>query len=262
MYSDTYKPNDKNQERERMILEEQIRQPTPSASASQWAQCAHQGVQSLTFASGSGSLQPPDFSTMEQIKQLQSNFYSNTDKNIFFKNNQKNQCATEISNQMNLQDLLDETMYIIPDTNKVFFNYAVFKLYANPQNYEDVVLNVLKLFRECIQKYNCFEIHVDLKTFTISAATRYMILIQSFCNECLKSTTEFSVLATNLFIYNTPGMMDQISQMLKPFLHINMRHKIIFFSKNESPAKIDRLHSAILNKPHNVSGNIESNSFA
>jgi len=33
---------------------------TPSASASQWAQRAHQGVQSLTFAllrSGSGSLQ-------------------------------------------------------------------------------------------------------------------------------------------------------------------------------------------------------------
>jgi hypothetical protein len=201
----------------------------------------------------------PDCSTMEQIKQLQSNFYSNTDKNIFFKNNQKNQCATEISKQMDLQQLFDETMYIIPGTNKVFFKYTVFKLYANPQNYEDIVLNVLKLFRECIQIYNCFEIHVDLKTFTISAAHRYITLIQSFCNECLKSTTEFSVLATNLFIYNTPAMIDQMSQMLKPFVHVNMRHKIIFFSKDESPAKIDQLHSAMLN---NSDIQKQSNRFA
>jgi hypothetical protein len=210
-------------------------------------------------SSYSSELLRPDCSRMEQIKQLQSNFYSNTEKNIFFKNNQKTQCATEISKQMNLQELFDETMYIIPDTNKVFFNYAVFKLYANPQNYEDIVLNVLKLFRECIQKYNSFEIHVDLKTFTISAATRYMILIQSFCNECLKSTTEFSVLATNLFIYNTPGMMDQISQMIKPFVHVNMRHKIVFFSKNDSSEKLDQLHSTILK---NSDIQKQSNTFA
>ena len=198
--------------------------------------------------------------TMEQIKQLQANFYSNVDKNIFFKNNQKTKCANEISKQMNLQDLISETMYIIPDTNKVFFNYTVFKLYANPENYDDIVLNVLKLFRECIKKYNSFEIHVDLKTFTISAATRYMTLIQAFCNECLKSTTEFSVLATNMFIYNTPGMMDQISQMLKQYVQVNMRHKIVFFSKTDSPAKLDRLHSTILVKHSDITN--QSNSFA
>ena len=122
MYSDTYKTNDNNH-----VLEE---------------------------SNYSDELIRPDCSTMEQIKQLQSNFYSNTDKHIFFKNNQKKQCAAEISNQMNLPELMNATMYIIPDTNKVFFNYTVFKLYANPQNYDDIVLNVLKLFRECIQKYN------------------------------------------------------------------------------------------------------------
>jgi len=197
---------------------------------------------------------------MEQMKQLQTNFYSNTDKNFFLKNNQKNQCAVEISKQMNLQELLDETMYIIPDTNKVFFNYTVFKLYANPQNYDAIILNALKLFKECIQKYNCYEIHMDLKTFTISAATRYMTLIQSFCNECLKSTTEYSMLATNMFIYNTPGMMDQISKMLKPLVPVNLRHKFVFFSKTDSPAKINQLHSAILVKQSDIAN--QSNSFA
>jgi hypothetical protein len=200
--------------------------------------------------------------TMEQIKQLQANFYSNVDKNIFFKNNQKTKCANEISKQMNLQDLIRETMYVIPGTNQVFFNYTVFKLYANPENYNTIVQGIISLFKECIQIYNSFEIHVDLKSFTVSAATRYMTLIQTFCNECLKTDAEFSELATNLFIYNTPGMMDQISVLLKPFLHFAMRNKIIYFNKHESPVKLDQLHSAILKKNTHISGNVQSNSFA
>jgi len=197
--------------------------------------------------------------TLEQIKQLQSDFYSNIDKNIFFKNNQKTKCANEISKQMNLPDLIHDTMYIIPDTNKVFFNYTVFKLYANQENYDAIVMNVLKLFKECIQKYNCFEIHVDLKSFTVSAATRYLTLIKTFCNECLKSNTEYGELATNLFIYNTPGMMEQISVMLKPFLHIDMRKKLICFNKQDSLEKLDHLHSSILK---NSDIQTQSNSFA
>ena len=132
-------------------------------------------------------------------------------------------------------------MYIIPGTNKVFFDYAVFKTYATPQNYNIIVSNVLVLFRKCIELYHSFEIHVNLKSFSVSAATKYKTIIHAFCCEYMKSDTEYGILVTNMFIYNVPSMIDQISMMLKPFIHLNLRDKIIMYKKDETENQLQLL---------------------
>lgn len=178
---------------------------------------------------------------IEQIQEVQNKFYADNDKTYFYKQYQKAKCMAEINKQIALRDLINHTMYIIPGTNKVFFDYTVFKTYATPENYNDIVSNVLVLFRKCIDLYQSFEIHVNLKSFSVTAATKYKTIINTFCGECLKSDTEFGVLVTNMFIYNVPSMIDQISSMLRPFIHPNLRDKIIMYKKEETEYQLQLL---------------------
>jgi hypothetical protein len=185
----------------------------------------------------------PDISFLNQMEQLQQQYYSVNGKNTFFKMDQKMDCASAISSQLDISELLNKTVYIIPNTNRVFFDYTIFKLYANPANYSDIMNHVLNLFYTCIQQTGSYEAHLNMKTFSVSAATRYKDLIRNFCNECFRLNLKFSTKLTNMYIYHTPSMVDHISAMLIPFLDKEVQAKLIMLSKTESDARMAELFS-------------------
>jgi hypothetical protein len=84
-----------------------------------------------------GSASDPDFS--KRINELTSQYYSDNKKNMFFKSNQKMECASVVSNQIGINELIQNTIFLIPDTNSVFMDYTVFKTYATPDNYPKIV---------------------------------------------------------------------------------------------------------------------------
>ena len=57
---------------------------------------------------------------VEQLEQYKNEYYNENTKNIVFKSNQKMDCAAKIAAQVSLEDLLSKTMFILPNTNKVF----------------------------------------------------------------------------------------------------------------------------------------------
>ena len=177
----------------------------------------------------------------EQIAKIQNEYYHENGKNTFFKKTQKLDCAEYISNQFDITLLIQQTMFIIPNTNIVFFDYTIFKQYANPNNYEIIVNNVLTLFTQCIDTYGSFEAHIQLSGFTISSTERYKSVIQSFCQKCLNSSTKYCNLLTYMYIYNTPSMIDNITTFLKPFISPVVYGKIIKYNKTESPELLHNL---------------------
>jgi hypothetical protein len=161
---------------------------------------------------------------------------------MFFKKKQKTECALTISNNMDIQQLIQNTMYIIANTNRVFFSYPVFKLYANNDNYDLITSNLFSLFHQCIDEYGSYQVHIDLNSYTISACERYKPFFPVLFDECFRKEQtipddkNFTMALDKLFIYNTPSAMETIAQIMRPLVHEAVRNKIVFYDKSESGA--------------------------
>ena len=180
---------------------------------------------------------------LKNIEHLKTQYYDKSPKNFFLTKHQKNNCAHEIATKVNTTDLFSKTMFIIPNTNRVWVDYTIFKLYANPDNYKNIITYLLSLILTVINTMGSFEIHINLNSFTISAAERYRTSIQLFCEECVKLETRFANSLSYMYIYNTPSMMDSISAFFSQIMSVDVKAKIVLLNKLESPGLITQLLS-------------------
>jgi hypothetical protein len=173
---------------------------------------------------------------IDRAEQLRRDFYAKQSKNLFFKTKQKMELAAAISNSMNIEELIQRTIYIVKDTNKVFLDYTVFKTYAHPSNYDAIVKYILSLLTFCIDRFGSFEVHVNMETFSVSACHRYKTVIETYINECMNQNTPFSEKLTIMRLYNIPSIIDNIQKMLSPLIFEEVKRKIDFRDKKESSA--------------------------
>ena len=129
---------------------------------------------------------------LARIDKLKADYYSKQSKNTFFTSKQKLAVAETVSNSMNLEELVQRSVYVIKNTNKIYVDYTVFKLFANPSNYHYIIDYMLSLLSYCIEYNGLFEVHVNLDTFTVSACHRYKEVIELYLSECMKKDTELS----------------------------------------------------------------------
>jgi hypothetical protein len=169
-----------------------------------------------------------------KINELKESYYSTNTKNSFFKKSQKMDCAKYISDSIDLNTLIDNTVYAIPEKNIVFINYPVFKYYANPENYSQIIEHIITVFKYVIEYYGSYEVYINLSSFTVSAAERYKEVIKIFCDTCLNDGTNFSELLVKFHILNTPTVMEMIVKILKPLADPVVMQKIQFYKKEES----------------------------
>ena len=178
---------------------------------------------------------------LNKITKLQNDFYSKNPKNVLFKSQQKTNCASAVSTQMDMNTLIQNTVYIINNTNKIFIDYTIFKVYANPSNYQDIVDYVLSLFDFAIQRFGNFEVHLNLNTFTVTACQRYKKIIETFITGCLRNNTEYIKKIDKLHIYNTPTVFDNIALILNQLIHPEVKDKIVLYNKTDSNERIQCL---------------------
>jgi hypothetical protein len=145
-----------------------------------------------------------------QIQRVKNKYYENNKKHCIFKNSQKLDCTNHVSNNLDLQKMIQCTVFIIPDTNKIYYNYMVFKTYGNETNHLVLYDYVINLITKILEKYETFEFHVNLKTFTISACQRYYGMITSTFDDNKFFTDKMG----KLFVYHTPSIVDQVNRLL------------------------------------------------
>jgi len=171
----------------------------------------------------------------DKIKNIKDLFLKSPSMNLsFFKNTNKINCAKMVSANVDIQELIKHTAFIIPNTNKIYVDYILFKSYAHDEVYDALIQYVIQLFIFCIESHNSFEIHIDLNTFSISAAQRYKPMIQKFCNECLSNSITMMAYLTTFRIYNTPSMIDSISLVFRPFISDHVKNKVEFINRKDS----------------------------
>jgi hypothetical protein len=188
------------------------------------------------------NITPNTMVKLEEIKHIQNNYFQENSKNVFFKKTQKFDCANTVCKQIDIDDLLYHTSWIIPGKNKVYFDYNVFKQYASPENFAIIVDDVLAKCIDCSNQFTGFEVHVNLASFTITAAERYKSIIELFCNECFRRDTRFTERLMCMCLYNIPIMIENISRLLLPLIPLEVRPKLRLHSKDESQSLLIQLH--------------------
>ena len=177
-----------------------------------------------------------DEELLQKIKEVQSTYYETHNKNWLFKNKQKIDCAKKVSETVSLEDMIRMTIFQIPNTNKVYYNYQLFKTYANP----DVIIPLYERFCSVIalvvEMFGDFELHFNLQSFTVSACTRYSGMISSSIDE----NESFSQKVTKIYIYYTPSVINQIRTILFHSIQ-RFSQKIVAYSKSESEQLIAEL---------------------
>ena len=175
-----------------------------------------------------------DNSLLSKIEQLKDEYYDKNGKNIIFKKNQKTDCAKQISNNIDIELLIKNTMFNIPNTNKIYFSYEMFKLYANDDNYEIIKNNLLGLVQLCIHNFSNFELHMNINTFTVSGCERHKKFVILLTQQCLQEKKNYSYLLTKFYVYYTPISISNIIQIVTPLIDPVVRPKFVLYSKSES----------------------------
>ena len=88
----------------------------------------------------------------------------------------------KVDDKFKKKELFANTIYILSNTNKLYFDYTFFKTYATPPIFHSLVEYIYDLIKQTIQKYNSYEIHINWNTYTISAHDRYKELYTLFLN--------------------------------------------------------------------------------
>lgn len=176
---------------------------------------------------------------LSKIHETQMDFYKTQPKHKLFKHAQKNACANHVAESISLTQMIDCTVFNVPNTNIIYYNYLVFKTYGNTENVRLVQERILDTISTILADHDTFEFHVNLKTFSVSACYRYRSMIV----ESIDNNRIFTEKLNRLVVYHTPSIIDQITPLLyhsvKPFLHK------IEFVKEKSDGRIAALFEEI-----------------
>jgi hypothetical protein len=175
-----------------------------------------------------------------RVDEIKNSYYETSGKNILFKKNQKMECAATVSQHMGLDEMIKKTFYILPNTNKIYADYSIFKLYATPDAFDHISSKLLDLLN-FVSLTGSYELHINLESFTISAYERYKHFITIYCNKCLSYEASQSIAMSKMFIYNTPIFIDSISKIVRPMMHPDVPNRIVYYKKSESPLLLLRL---------------------
>jgi hypothetical protein len=181
---------------------------------------------------------------LDKIKNVQKNFYDETDKHIFFKKKQKLECATAISHQIDLDELLHYSMYILPNTNRLFIDYTVLKTFMHSDIYEKTVNKFIQLIDECVHLHGSYEAHINIDSLTISAFERYQPIFSVFFTISDKNGRCYSDNISKCEILNMPSFGELLFKMFKPFMNHSLKGMIRAYNKKESIEKITLLFSS------------------
>lgn len=170
---------------------------------------------------------------LTDLEKFKDTYYVDNPKNKIFKKQQKFDLADKITEEFDIRVLMERAIYFIPRTNKLYLDYPLMKLFVNPNNYLYLIQYTQSLLPECIERYGSFECHLNIDTFTATAAERHKDLVQMF-RDYDDGNIDYTDYLTRMVILNTPTSIDVIAKILMKFIEPEIKAKIVL-TKKEKP---------------------------
>jgi hypothetical protein len=152
---------------------------------------------------------------------------------------------TTILNTFQFNFLLANTVYILPLTdntisNRIFIDFVNFRKFVNSSNFNEVSDHFIGLIVEILKKHKTVELHLNLKSFSITATEKYKDLVLMFYE---KYQVNYVNCINAVYIYNTPHVFEAIKTIfikLSP-LSSTFDFEPVLYSTIESPRKLAEL---------------------
>jgi hypothetical protein len=137
-----------------------------------------------------------------------------------------------------IQDLDMRTIvHIIPNTNKIYIDYRMFKQYANPSNYEILIDEFVSTINKVKETHDMYEIHVNLSNFTSKAMAHYYPFSQLLFNTQACDMNDVICLVA----YNVSVLVSSISQLFVKYIGAEFKNRLILHERDTSPQLLDVL---------------------
>ena len=172
---------------------------------------------------------PIETNLEDQLNKFKEQYYQENKKKTFFKTSQKKDCAEKVVQHFSIEQLLQNSVYI--NKNTIFIDYPIIKTFIQPNNYYLVMDYIDKIHDYMFTNNETINIVIDMKSFTITAAQRYMELIKQFCNKYLQNDNYMNRIQT-IYVRNSPSIIDVIRNMVSPFVSSNVSEKVVFLKQN------------------------------
>ena len=66
-----------------------------------------------------------------------------------------------------------------------------------------------------------------MNTFTITAANRYKVLIQMFCEKALQTNSIYHTKLNKIYLYNYPAIIPVLTKLFSSFVDNSARGKVV-----------------------------------
>lgn len=167
---------------------------------------------------------------LDEIENKKSEIYNESGKNMFFKKQQKNDVAQQISQQFDMNQLLNLTCYA--KDNQIVIDYTIIKLYAHPDNYQQIIDYIMALYTT--KKHLKVTFHFNINGFTVTSAERYKDFIKMYFERTQKAEFDITQMTDKIYIYYTPSIITQLTKMLQSFILPEIKEKVVYISKKDS----------------------------
>jgi hypothetical protein len=161
---------------------------------------------------------------MSKINSAKEQFYSDHQKNIFFKKQQKFDCATKIMAGLDLNDVLSKVFMVSEDA--IVFNYTLFKSVAHPDYYPNMADYLFMISANLIDTFGSYRIVINCHGVTISAIERYKELVSMVSKKGLENDKGLLKKLSIIHICNPPSFVDHGLKILIPLVDNNLWTKI------------------------------------
>ncbi len=161
---------------------------------------------------------------LDRINAAKSNYYDQNQKNSFFKNKQKFDCATQIMNNLNETEVFKQIFVFSDDT--ISFNYALFKTIAHPDLYDRMADFIFQNVHILLSEYPNYNLNLYCAGITVSGLDRYKEFVQVISNKGLKNGANLLQKLNNIYAFNPPSFLDNAVSIICSIIVMDLTKKI------------------------------------
>ena len=162
---------------------------------------------------------------LKKINGAKQEFYQSNQKNILFKNKQKFDCAASIMSNINEEEVFKNIVMI--ENDFLIMNYPVFKLVANPSNYEKLANYIFKCTDEILLTNEIYNVKLITTGLTISAVERYKDFFKLVSSIGLKNGKGFLKKLDKIYVVDCPSFADYALNIIVPIIDNSLFAKFV-----------------------------------
>jgi hypothetical protein len=164
-------------------------------------------------------------------KKMKSSNEEQEDENAFVK---------ELTGVLQFKMLVSNTIFILPNTNAIYINYSMFSTFAIPSKYDVMVFHFFNLINEVLKEFSTYQLHINLKTFTITAIEKYHNLIFLIYKKGFYDAYINYIEA--ICVYHCPSVFETLKNVFITIFNIKeYTMEPMLYSKKESDELIHQL---------------------